>query len=153
MNIQDWFPLGWTGWISLQSKGLSRVFSNTTVQKYPFFGAQLSLQSSSHIHTWLLENYKNISGSSVLHSLQEFAQIHVHWVNLFYLECTVEMLNIRHWKEWHETYADSRVRMDKVIFIVPDISYISILNFWEITLGISLHWLLTNYSHLQVIPP
>ena len=43
MNIQDWFPLGWTGWISLQSKGLSRVFSNTTVQKHPFFGAQLSL--------------------------------------------------------------------------------------------------------------
>ena len=43
MNIQDWFPLGWTGWISLQSKGLSRVFSNTTVQKCQFFGAQLSL--------------------------------------------------------------------------------------------------------------
>ena len=43
MNIQDWFPLGWTGWISLQSKGLSRVFSNTTVQKHKFFSAQLSL--------------------------------------------------------------------------------------------------------------
>ena len=43
MNIQDWFLLGWTGWISLQSKGLSRVFSNTTVQKHQFFGAQLSL--------------------------------------------------------------------------------------------------------------
>ena len=43
MNIQDWFPLGWTGWISLQSKGLSRVFSNTTVQKHQFFGAQPSL--------------------------------------------------------------------------------------------------------------
>ena len=55
MNIQDWFPLGWTGWISLQSKGLSGVFSNTTVQKHQFFGAQLSLQSNSHIHTWLLE--------------------------------------------------------------------------------------------------
>ena len=41
MNIQDWFPLGWTGWISLQSKGLSRVFSNTTVQKHQFFGVQL----------------------------------------------------------------------------------------------------------------
>ena len=55
MNIQDWFPLEWTGWISLQSKGLSRVFCNTTVQKHQFFGAQLSLQSSSHIHTWPLE--------------------------------------------------------------------------------------------------
>ena len=50
MNIQDWFPLEWTGWISLQSKGLSRVFSNTTVQKHQFFGAQLSSQSNSHIH-------------------------------------------------------------------------------------------------------
>ena len=55
MNIQDWFPLGWTGWISLQSKGLSRVFSSTTVQKHQFFGTQLSLESNSHIHTWLLE--------------------------------------------------------------------------------------------------
>ena len=52
MNIQDWFPLGWTGWISVQSKGLSRVFSNTTVQKHQFFGAQPSSQSNSHIHTW-----------------------------------------------------------------------------------------------------
>ena len=47
--------LGWTGWISLQSKGLSRVFSNTTVQKHQFFGAQLSSQSNSHIHTWPVE--------------------------------------------------------------------------------------------------
>ena len=55
VNTQDWFPLGWTGWISLQSKELSRVFSNTTVQKHQFFGAQLSSQSNSNIHTWLLE--------------------------------------------------------------------------------------------------
>ena len=54
MSTQDWSPLGWTGWISLQSKGLSRVFSNTTVQKNQFFGAKLSLQSNSHIHTWPL---------------------------------------------------------------------------------------------------
>ena len=54
-NIQNWFPFGLTGLISLQSKGLSRVFSNTIVQKYQFFSAQLSLQSNSHIHTWLLE--------------------------------------------------------------------------------------------------
>ena len=57
MNIQDWSPLGWTGWISLLSKGLSRVFSNTTVQKHQFFGTQLSLQSNSHIHTRLLEKW------------------------------------------------------------------------------------------------
>ena len=52
MNTQEWSPLGWTGWISLQSKGLSRVFSNSTVQKHQFFSAQLSLLSNSHIHTW-----------------------------------------------------------------------------------------------------
>ena len=55
VNIQDWFPLGLTGLISLQSKGLSRVFSNTTAQKHQFFGTQLSLWSNSHIHTWLVE--------------------------------------------------------------------------------------------------
>ena len=55
MNTQDWFPLGLTGLISLQSKELSRVFSNTTVQKHQLFSAQLSLYPNSHIHTWLLE--------------------------------------------------------------------------------------------------
>ena len=55
MNTQAWSPLGWTGWISLQSKGLSRVFSNTTVQNDQFFGVQLSSQSNSHIHTWPME--------------------------------------------------------------------------------------------------
>ena len=55
MNIQDWFAERWTSWISLQSKGLSRVFSNTTVQKHQFLGTQLSLESISHTHTWLLE--------------------------------------------------------------------------------------------------
>ena len=55
MDTQDWSPLGWNGWISLQSKGLSRVFSNTTVQKHQFFGAQVSLWFNSHIHTQPLE--------------------------------------------------------------------------------------------------
>ena len=55
MNTQDWSPLGWTGWISLQSKGLSRAFPSTTVQKHQFFSPQLSSQSNSHIHTWPLE--------------------------------------------------------------------------------------------------
>ena len=59
MNIQDWFPLGWAGLFSLQSKGLSRVFSSTTIQKYQFFSTQSSLPSYSHIHTWLLK--KNIA--------------------------------------------------------------------------------------------
>ena len=55
INTQDWSPLEWTGCISSQSKGLSRVYSNTIVQKHQFFGAQPSSQSNSHIHTWLLE--------------------------------------------------------------------------------------------------
>ena len=55
VNTQDWSPLGWIGWISLQSKGLSRVSFNTAVQKHQFYGAQPSIQSNSHIHTWLLE--------------------------------------------------------------------------------------------------
>ena len=55
INTQDWSHLEWTGWMSLQSKGLSRVFSNTTAQKHQFFRAQLSSQSNSHIHTWPLE--------------------------------------------------------------------------------------------------
>ena len=55
MNTQDWSSLGWTGWISLQSKGLSRVFSNTVVQKHQFFCTQLSSQSNSDIHAWPLE--------------------------------------------------------------------------------------------------
>ena len=55
MNIQDWFPLGWTGWISLKSEGLSRVFSNTIVQKYQFSRVQFSLWYNFHILTWLLE--------------------------------------------------------------------------------------------------
>ena len=55
MNIQDWFPLWWTGWISLKSKGLSRVFSSTIIQKHRFFGTQPSLCSSVSIQTWVLE--------------------------------------------------------------------------------------------------
>ena len=58
MNIQDWFPLGWTSWISLQPKGLTRVLSTTTVQKHWFFSTQLSVESNSYIHTWLLEKPK-----------------------------------------------------------------------------------------------
>ena len=55
MNVQDWFPLGLSGLISLQSKGLLRILSNITVQKHQFYGAQPSLWSNSHIHTWLLK--------------------------------------------------------------------------------------------------
>ena len=55
MNIQGWFPLQWTSWISFRTKGLSRVFSNTTVQKHQFLCIQLSLWSDSHLHAWLLQ--------------------------------------------------------------------------------------------------
>jgi len=72
MNIQDWFPLRLTGLISLQSKGLSRLFSNTTVQKHQFFGAQLSLWSNSRIHTWLLINFYHRNNFNVA--------LELHWV-------------------------------------------------------------------------
>ena len=61
MNVQDWFPSGFTGLMSLQSKELSRVFSKTTVQKHQFFSSPSSLWSSSHIHIWLLDYWKNNS--------------------------------------------------------------------------------------------
>ena len=67
MNIQDWFPLGLPDWISLQPKGLSRVFSNTTVQKHQILGTQPSLWSNTHIHTWVLE--KPCESESVSHSV------------------------------------------------------------------------------------
>jgi len=94
MNTQDWSPLEWTGWISLHFKRLSRVFSNTTVQKHQFFGAQLSSQSNSHIHTSVqfrsvaqscltLCDPMNCSvpGLPVHYQLLEFTQAHVHWVS------------------------------------------------------------------------
>ena len=100
MIIQDWSPLGLTGLIPLQSKGLSRVISNTTVQKHQFFSTQPSLWSNSHIHTWLLEkpSVQFISvaqscptlcdpmecsspGLPVHHRLPESTQTHVHWVS------------------------------------------------------------------------
>ena len=67
MNTQDWSPLGWTGWISLQSKGLSRVFSNTTVEKHQFLSTQLSSWSTSHIHTWPQEKPQPWLDESVIH--------------------------------------------------------------------------------------
>ena len=97
MNIKDWFPLGWTGWISLQSKGLSRVFSSTTVWKHQFSGAQPSSWSTSHIRTRPLEKLCLCSVASVLsnslwprghstpglpvhHQLPEPTQTHVHCI-------------------------------------------------------------------------
>ena len=74
-NTQDWSPLEWTGWISLQSKGLSRVFSNTKVQKHQFFSAQLSSQSNSHIHTWLLRDVKY---TQIIISLETMFQIFLY---------------------------------------------------------------------------
>ena len=66
MNTQDWSPLGWTGWISLQSKELSRIFSNTTVQKHQFFSAQLSSRSNSHIYTWPSFYYLQLKASYLM---------------------------------------------------------------------------------------
>ena len=79
MNIQDWFPLGLTSSISLLSKGLSRVFSNTTVQKHHFFGTPPSLWYNSHIHTWLLEKPKLwLNGPLVFGLLLSWSQWFFH---------------------------------------------------------------------------
>ena len=82
MNIHSWFPLGSTGLTSLQFRGLSRVFSNTTVQKHQFFGAQPSLWSNSHVHTWLLEKpylwlWKCLEKSLI------YQQIFIYWAANF----------------------------------------------------------------------
>ena len=89
MNIQDWFPLGLTGWISLQTKGLSRVFSNTTDQKHQFFGAQLSLQSNSHIRTWLLTLTRWTFVSKVMSLLFNM----LSWSQLFFQGASVFQLH------------------------------------------------------------
>ena len=81
MNIQDWFPLEWTGWISLQSRGLSRVFSKATVQRHQFFSTQLSLYSKSHDHIWLLEKPKFWLDGSLLAKKKSvcFLICHLGW--------------------------------------------------------------------------
>ena len=80
INIQDWFPLEWTGWTSLQSKGFSRVFSNTTVQKHQFFGIQFSSVTQS-CPTLCDPMNHNTPGLPVHHQLREFTQTHVHQVS------------------------------------------------------------------------
>ena len=84
MNIQDWFPLEWTSWISLQSKGLSRVFSNTTVQKHQFFSAQLSSQSNSHIHTLVDHICRSLFLGSQFCSIDPCSWFHANTI-LFWL--------------------------------------------------------------------
>ena len=91
MNTQHWSPSEWTGWISLLSNGLSRVFSNTTVQKHQFFGAQLSSQSNSHIHTWplfFLEEHSSwVCCDTALNTCPgwNFHTWHLQWEHLDYI--------------------------------------------------------------------
>ena len=76
MNIQDWSPLEWTSWVSLQSKGLSRVFSNTTVQKHQFFSVQLFLWFNSHIHIWLPEKNRALTRQTFVGKVLSLLFIH-----------------------------------------------------------------------------
>ena len=98
-------PLGWTGWISLQSKGLSRVFSNTTVQKHQFSGAQPSLWSNSHIHTWLLENHSLNKCYFKLLSLGNKNQIYHRNSHSFYSEQQLLINGLQVWFSWRKRYA------------------------------------------------
>ena len=84
MNTQDWSPLGWTGWV-LQSKGLSRVFCNTTVQKHQFFGTQLSSPPNSHIHTWWLEKMDFVGNVSAFYFLFNFLVCMKSFILFFYV--------------------------------------------------------------------
>ena len=100
VNIQGWFPLGLTGLISLKSKGLSRVFSSTTVQKHLFFSAQPSLRSNSHIRTWLLEKpklwlYRSLLAKWCLCFLIRLGSIYLLltlWMNDFFIISIVKVL-------------------------------------------------------------
>ena len=96
MNIERWFPLGWTGLISLQSKGLSRVFSNTTVQKHQFFGAQPSLWSNSHTLYQFQLPQDNVSQKLFLLIFTKFIRDHWHPFFFFLLNC----LNFTYYIKW-----------------------------------------------------
>ena len=98
MNIQDWSPLGWTGWISLQSKGLSRVFSNTTVQKYQFFGSQLSLEKAMAPHSstlaWKIPQMKETGRLQSMGSLR----VRHNWA------ASLSLCTFMHWRrKWQPT--------------------------------------------------
>ena len=84
MNTQDWSPLGWTGWISLQSKELAGGFSNTTIQKHQFFGAQLSSQSNSQIHTWPLNKHFKLALNISLSLFFLYDEPPLHWLRYIY---------------------------------------------------------------------
>ena len=90
INTQDWSPLRWTRWISLQSKGFSSVFSNTTVQKHQFFGAQLSLQSNSHIHTGETIALTRPTCVGKLTSFRFFCIIHSSFIYFFFKDCVLK---------------------------------------------------------------
>ena len=97
MNIHDWFPLGWTGWISLQSKKLSRVFSSTTVWKHQFFSTQSSLWSNSHICTWLLENTVFLTRQTFVDKLMALLfNTHLGWSQLSSKERLLYSFTVKH---------------------------------------------------------
>ena len=109
MNIHDWFPLGLTGLLSLQSKGLSKVFSNTTVRKHQFFSSQPSLWSNSHIHTWLLEKPKLVVLQKILeNSVLSFKTLSLVWC-LGFLSNTIILNSFHDAIEWKGSVAGNRL--------------------------------------------
>ena len=131
MNIQDWFPLELSGLMSLQSKGLSRVFSNATVQKHQFFGIQPSLWSSSHIHTWLpRKNIPLIIWNFVSKVKRDVLFAENHITSLFWLEITNHLpscksedyvLLTRHWM----TYLSSPISLEDLpVLMAEDLNYL-----------------------------
>ena len=109
MNIHDWFPLGLTGLLSLQSKGLSKVFSNTTVRKHQFFSSQPSLWSNSHIHTWLLEKPKLVVLQKILeNSVLSFKTLSLVWC-LGFLSNAIILNSFHDAIEWKGSVAGNRL--------------------------------------------
>ena len=123
MNIQDWFPLGLTDWISLQFKGLSRVFSSTTVQKHQFFRAQLSLWSDSHIHTWLLEKNITLTVQTFVSKVMSLPfNTLSRFVKLFFQEAsTFEVCGCSHHLHWF--WSSRKLKSDTVSVFSPSICH------------------------------
>ena len=116
MNAQDWSPLEWVGLISLQSKRLSRVFSNTTVQNPQFFGTQLSSQSNSHIHMWPLNKritqLKHYSRKNILMTVNR-----VKWSNEISQGLTLQWWQCE-WQENKESKSNSKEHINKTCWLI-----------------------------------
>ena len=157
MKVQDWFPLGLTDWISLLSKGLSRVFSSTTIQKHQFFDTQPFLRSNSHIHTWLLEKPY----------LWLYGPLSVRWCLLFNMLSRIAITFLPRSKclliSWLQSPSavilePKKIKSVTVSTFSPSICHevmgpdAMILVFWMLTFKLAFHCLLSPSSRGYLVP-